>query len=408
MNYLAIAWRNIRYNYRRSIATILAIAVGLAAVNLFSGYIANVYAGLKEQAVKGERLGHLTVYKEGMLNEGKIKPRKYMFSAGEAAKLVAAIKEDPRVVLVTPRVSISGIFSNGSASTIFIGEGLVPEDLKALRGDLVADFGGKLEPSSKSGIAVSADLAKIMNLGMNDGAALLSPTLHGQANAMDGDIIDIFNTGNAGTNDKYIVVPFEFAQHLLDTDSVERYIVLLSDVGQTDVVRNDLQQRLKAAGFAVEIKTWEELSSFYTQVRNLFDMIFGFIFSIVFVVVVMSVVNTMGMTVIERTREIGTLRALGLQRRGTVALFAFEGCLIAIVGSVLGLLGTIAVTTAVNNAGITYTPPNSSGAVKLLVDLHPYSVASVLIFIVVMATAAALWPASRASRKEIVEALAHV
>ena len=408
MDYLVIAWRNIRYNYRRSIATILAIAVGLAAINLFSGYIANVYAGLKEQAVKGERLGHLTIYKEGMLNEGKIKPRKYMFTAQEAARLVSAIKEDSRVVLVTPRVSVSGILSNGSASTIFIGEGLVPNDLQALRGDLVADFGGKLDPSRKAGFAISADLAKIMNLGMNDGVALLSPTLNGQANAMDADIMDIFNTGNAGTNDKYIVLPFEFAQHLLDTDSVERYIVLLNDIEQTAVVRDALQQRLRAAGFAVEIKTWEELSSFYTQVRNLFDMIFGFIFSIVFVVVVMSVVNTMGMTVIERTREIGTLRALGLQRLGTVTLFATEGSLIAIVGSTLGVLATIGISLAVNNAGITYTPPNSSGAVKLLVDLHVYSVASVLTFIVIMATVAALWPAFRASRKEIVEALAHV
>ncbi|HYO80043.1 MAG TPA: FtsX-like permease family protein, partial [Bryobacteraceae bacterium] len=266
----------------------------------------------------------------------------------------------------------------------------------------------KLDPSRKAGFAISADLARMMNLGMNDGVALLSPTLNGQANAMDADIADIFNTGNAGTNDKYVVVPFEFAQQLLDTDSVERYIVLLNDVDQTEPVREALQKRLTAAGFQVEIKTWEELSSFYRQVRNLFDMIFGFIFSIVFVVVVMSVVNTMGMTVVERTREIGTLRALGLQRGGTVALFAAEGSLVAVLGTVLGLAITIVVALIVNSAGITYTPPNSSGAVKLLVDLHPYSIATVLTFIVVMATVAALWPAFRASRKEIVEALAHV
>jgi len=180
----------------------------------------------------------------------------------------------------------------------------------------------------------------------------------------------------------------------------------------TDAPRGFLPPVLSSSGRP--LKPWvstangEELSSFYRQVKNLFDMIFGFIFSIVFVVVVMSVVNTMGMTVIERTREIGTLRALGLQRRGTVALFAVEGSLVAVVGSVLGVLATVAVTVAVNRAGITYTPPNSSGAVSLMVDLHPASVATVLAFIVLMATIAALWPAFRASRKEIVEALAHV
>jgi len=408
MNYLKIAWRNVLSNYRRSLVTVLAIGIGLAAVNLFSGYIANVYAGLKEQAVKGERLGHLTIYKQGMLTAGKLHPRKYMFTAAESARLTSIIRSDPRVRLVTPRVSVSGILSNGSASTIFVGEGLVPEDLQALRGDLVAEAGGKLDRTRRTGIAVSSDLAKIMNIGINDGVALLSPTLSGQANAMDADIVDVFNTGNAGTNDKFVVVPFAFAQGLLDTDSVERYIVLLDRIDNTERVRADLEQRLGAAGFAVEIKTWEELSSFYRQVKNLFDMIFTFIFSIVFVVVVMSVINTMGMTVIERTREIGTLRALGLQRRGTALLFAVEGGLIAALGSALGVLVTLVVSTAVNHAGITYTPPNSSSAVSLLVDVDVSRGAFVLAVIVVMATVAALWPASRAARKGIVEALGHV
>src|SRR5579862_5548282 len=119
MNYLKIAWRNVLSNYRRSLVTVLAIGIGLAAVNLFSGYIANVYAGLKEQAVKGERLGHLTIYKQGMLTAGKLHPRKYMFTAAESARLTSIIRSDPRVRLVTPRVSVSGILSNGSASTIF-------------------------------------------------------------------------------------------------------------------------------------------------------------------------------------------------------------------------------------------------------------------------------------------------
>ncbi len=408
MNYLLIAWRNVRSNYRRSLATILAIAVGFAAVNLFSGYIANVYTGLKEQAVKGERLGHLTIYKRGMLVEGKIKPRKYMFTAEESARLVATIEQDPRVARVTARLSLSGILSNGNASTIFIGEALVADDLKALRGDLIAEAGGTLDPARPGGIAISSDLAKIMNLKKDDGIALLSPTLSGQANAIDADIVDIFNTGNAGTNDKYIVAPLALAQQLLDTDSAERYIVLLDHVDHTTAARADLQQQLAAAGFDVEIKTWDELSSFYIQVKNLFDMIFTFIFSLVFVVVVMSVINTMGMTVVERTREIGTLRALGLQRTGTATLFAVEGLLVAVVGGVLGLVATVVVASLVNAAGITYTPPNSSSAVSLLVDLHASRIGFVLVAVLAMATLAALWPASRAARKQIVAALAHV
>ena len=72
---------------------------------------------------------------------------------------------------------------------------------------------------------------------------------------------------------------------------------------------------LAAKGLKTEIKTWNELSLFYAKVKGMFDMIFMFIFSIVFIIVIMSVINTMGMAVMERTREIGTLRAIGLKQR---------------------------------------------------------------------------------------------
>ena len=73
------------------------------------------------------------------------------------------------------------------------------------------------------------------------------------------------------------------------------------------------------------------------------DMIFMFLFLIVFVIVIMSIVNTMGMAVLERTREIGTLRALGLKRKGVRTLFAMEGALIGFFGSILGLILDISV-----------------------------------------------------------------
>ncbi len=91
-------------------------------------------------------------------------------------------------------------------------------------------------------------------------------------------------------------------------------------------------QKLADAGYDVEIKTWQELSDFYNQVHGIFDMVFGFIFFIVLTVVVMSVANSMGMTVVERTREIGTLRAIGLKQRGVIKLFTLESMLLTLFG----------------------------------------------------------------------------
>jgi putative ABC transport system permease protein len=406
MNMLLLALRNVLRNRHRSLATVLAIAAGLAAINLFAGYIANAYGGLQIQAVSGERLGHLTIYKEGMLTEGKLHPKRYMFNAAESARLREVVTRTSGVRLVSPRVGISGMASNGNASTIFVGEGVVAGDAAILRGKLAEGAGGKLDPAQKYGVAVSSELAKMLNYKIGGTVTLMTSTIDGQANAMDAQIVDVFNTGNVNTNDKYMVLTLGLAQLLLDTEGAERFVVLLDDAAMTLSRRAELQASLAAAGFRVEIKTWQELSSFYTQVRGLFDMIFAFIASIVFVVAAMSIANTISMTVIERTREIGTLRALGLRTAGVVRLFALEALWLAVGGIVLGLAVTLLLAAAVNSAGISYVPPNSSFAVDLLVDLDWARIAGVAAVVLVLALLAALLPSFRAARRNIVDALA--
>ncbi len=165
---------------------------------------------------------------------------------------------------------------------------------------------------------------------------------------------------------------------------------------------------LDDAGFGVEIKTWNELSVFYNQVKNLFDMIFLFIFSIVLVIVVMSIINTMSMSVMERTREIGTMRALGLKRYGVKFLFATEGVLLGLLGSIAGGLIFFAVYSIIIATHPTYIPPASSNPVPLRVDLVWPALAMSVVFMAMLSFAAAFVPARRSARMTIVDALGHI
>jgi putative ABC transport system permease protein len=165
---------------------------------------------------------------------------------------------------------------------------------------------------------------------------------------------------------------------------------------------------LRAEGFDIEIRTWQDMSSFYTQVKGLFDMIFSFIASIVLVISAMSVANTMSMAVVERTREIGTLRALGLSNAGVVRLFAFEGLWIALLGALLGLVVTLVAACAINASGIGYTPPNSSSRVLLEVDLDWLRMGAIAFAVSFFAVLCAAYPAYRATRIEVVDALSFV
>ena len=419
MNILKLATRGLTRNRRRSVVTLLAIALGFASISLFAGYTHNVYDGLARQAIHGELLGHLSVSKRGMSTEGKLDPQRYLLNGDEVSRISTLLKDEPHVQLVAPRLALSGLASNGRASTIFIAEGISPAAMQQLqenvltaeelRSGMFNNVLKKLDPAHPEKVLLSQGLAAMLHLKPDEQAALLTNTMSGQANALDITVSGLFNTGNAGSNDKFIFMPLALAQALYDVpNGADRLTVLLDDASLTEIMRPRLQDKLKAAGFDVEIKTWQELSDFYNQVHNMFDMIFGFIFSIVLTVVVMSVANSMGMTVIERTREIGTLRAIGLQRGGVIRLFAVESLLLTLFGCATGLLITIGVRYGINVAHVSYTPPNSASAVPLLVDVDAGRSVFTALMMLLVGTVAAYLPARRAAKQPVIEALGHV
>ncbi|MDP1633972.1 MAG: FtsX-like permease family protein, partial [Gallionellaceae bacterium] len=373
-NMIKLALRGLLRNRHRSMVTLLAIAFGFSAIALFAGYTHNVYDGLGRQSIHGEMLGHLTLYKQGMRTEGKLDPERYLLTAAEVEAIGKLVREEEHVKLVAPRLGMSGLVSNGRASTIFIAEGIEPEAVVKLREGSLTDKERKsgmfdnmwmrLDKDRPEVVSLSDGLAEMLHLKEGEQAQVLVNTLSGQANAADITLGKSFNTGNAGSNDKFAFVSLALARSLLDAEGrAQRLTILLDDVNQTGVMRDLLLAKLSAAGFDVEIMTWQELSDFYNQVHGMFDMIFGFIFSIVLTVVVMSVANSMSMTVIERTREIGTLRAIGLKRSGVIRLFTMESMLLTLIGCVTGLAISFLVRWGVNAADISYVPPNSASPV---------------------------------------------
>lgn len=418
-NTFKLAQRGLMRNRRRSLVTLLAIALGFAAVALFAGYTHNVYDGLARLSIHGEMTGHLTVSKRGMRKEGKLDPERYLLTANEVDSISKLLRADPHVTLVAPRLALSGLLSNGRASTIFIGEGIEPEAMAALQqgaltekeieSGLYHNQRKQLDTTRPEVVELSEGLAEMLHLSGGGQGAMLVNTLTGQANALDITLGHTFNTGNAGSNDKFAFLSLTLVRSLLDAEGrAERLTVLLDDIGQTATLRDELQGQLRGAGFDVEIQTWQELSDFYNQVHGMFDMIFGFIACIVLTVAVMSVANSMGMAVIERTREIGTLRAIGLKRQGVVRLFAAESMLLTLLGCLAGLLITIAVRWTLDAANISYIPPNSVSPVPLLVDMDGVRIAFTFVLMGLVGALAAYMPARRAARKDIIDALGHI
>ena len=411
MKWLKLAFRNILRNRRRSFVTMVAIGVGFAAISLYYGYIHNVYNGLEIMAIRGEGLGNLRINRAGWQEKGKLEPEKYMFSGEDTQKIIKLVGEEKGVMLATPQIQVTGIVTNGKVSTVFIAQGVVPRDDRIIKGQWTQYFpviGQRLSDDKRYGVEITKDLSKYLDLTPGKDGVVMAPTISGQMNALDIQINGVYDSGNDFSNDKFMRFNYYFAQSLLDTQSAERIVILLKKWEETEQMRTLLLKKLKAAGIGCEIRTWKELSMSFSKQKSFLDTMFMFLFSIVLVIVVMTTVNTMGMAILERTREIGTLRALGLKRKGVSVLFALEGAMLGFFGSLMGIVLHTCVWAIVKVYPPKYIPPGFSKPVSMYVDMVPLALVALLLSLVLLSMVAAIIPARRAARQNIVDALGHV
>jgi putative ABC transport system permease protein len=416
MTWLIIASRNLLKNKRRSIFTLLTIMLGYAAVVIFDGYINYMFTGLKESYVYSNARGHLTIFKKGFLKDGKIHPERYLINNNELLSLERITQLEKNVLLISPELQINGLISNGSISTIFFATGKKPSKYEKFLSYSTSKIGsGKyfkgspLNDEDINGIGLGESLSKILGLKVEStDATVLAPTIDGSMNAMDATIKQTFNAANEKLEDKLLAVTLAFAQSLYDSDSVDRVRVLLYDDLQLSDYKIQLQQTFAAQNLDFEIKDWIELSPFYVKTKKMFEFIFIFIFIIVLSVTIMSIINTLGISIMERTQEIGTMRAMGLTRFGVIRLFIIESSLLTLVGTLCGLFIAFATQWLIELFAVHWTPPQIAIAIPLEIQLDYQHMFIIFIILLIIAILATFLPAKRAAYATIIDALRHV
>lgn len=465
---LKIAFRNIFRNSRRSAMTIAAIAVGAIAMILFGEFMTFVTRATLTQTV--ERGGHLSVFKTGYFNFGAGNPAAY--GIGGYTDVLRLIENDPTlkplINVVTPTVSLFGIAGNFDidASKTFLGSGFIPSDRERMRhwdqygvtvGRRLPESGMSDQDETRGVIGVGlarvlglcerlaladcpprprpaetmvaadsqtvADLAELVARDRDPSQAadagglprldLLAATAGGAPNVLSLYVSKAEPQGVKELDDTYVAMHLALAQQLLYGRGERKAVAIVLQLNRTEdmgLVRARLNTLFQEKGLDLEVRDFTELQPFFKQVIALFGAIFSFIAVIMGVIVLFTVVNTMSMSVMERTNEIGTARSMGVRRSGIRHQFLIEGWLLGVIGATLGLILAAVAATLVNHSGLTWTPPGQASTVPLRVlttGVAPLNI-GVWLGLVVMATIAAFIPANRAARLPVVDALRHV
>jgi putative ABC transport system permease protein len=464
MNTLSLALRNLLRNRRRSFATLLAMMIGAVCILLFGGYVQNIIFGMQTGYVQGG--GHLQLQHRDYFLYGSGDPTAY--GIAEYQQVIDLVKRDPvlapMLTVVTPTLQFGGIggnFAVGASRTVMASADVI-EDQNAMQKWNDYGFPNKPEVMSLTGtsadsVIIGTGVARVLQLcaplkvancpappakPAEDGAALpsdvgalvaganasepaahsdsteielLAATISGAPNVARLRVIKAESQGVKEFDDVYVGMHLPQAQRLLygaGTPEVTSIVLQLRHTNQIPLATARLKELLATSlrDRPLAVYDFRTLNPYYGQTIGLFNAIFGFISILIGAIVLFTVSNTMNAAVVERTVEIGTLRAIGLRRAGIRALFVSEGLLLGLLGAIAGVALALGLAALINHSGMTWTPPGRVNPIGLHVRVWGETrlLAGTAISLTLVAVLSAWWPARRAARLEVVEALRHV
>lgn len=406
--YLKLAFRNIFRNKRRTIITLTAIAFGCASLIINGGIIYFIFRGLREDAIHG-RYGHIQIYKQGYNEKQMTDPLAHTISNREFEEIKSLISGFPHVVDVTPKLEISGLMTFGGKTVSFLGVGVEPQKDAQFSTMISMVEGSALTEKDPMGVIVGKGLAAKLQLRAGDMATLLANTPDGNYNGVDVRIKGIFEGGLKEFDDWVMKMPISKAQELINFNQVQSVVVLLDRTENTAAVKTQLVTAFKEQNLNLELTSWDDLALFYSQVVNMFGKELDVVKVIICIIVILSIINSMTMSIYERTREVGTLIAIGTLPRNILRLFLLEGFLLGVIGGALGVLSGVILAVIISYIGIPMPPPPASTRAFIAqVDIVPSILLFAFVLSVVSTVVASFYPAFRASRLRIVNALRYV
>jgi len=398
---LKMAFRDLGRNRRRTFFSALAVGGGLALLILMASVVEGEMGGALENAIRLQS-GHIQIrvatYDE---NKSSLKWEDLVPNPDELAAKIAAF---PQVEAATPRLYASGFLSSGTQSAGAKITGIDPLSPASdpYREGIIS--GQYLSPDDRDAVLIGKPMAKKLNLEAGDNVELSLNTADGTVQDQTFIVKGIYTTNTYGFDSATVFLPLAKAQAMTQTENhASTIFVLLKDTSMTDTVASAL-----SVPSNLEVKTWKDLNSLFVEWEDMAQSYIGFLYLIILAISVSVIINTLIMSVYERTREIGILSAIGMRGNRIMMLFLAESFLLAIGGVIMGLIIGVLATMYFNVNGFYIGNMGLSGIAitdTIYAKLTTENLINLTIMTFVATILAGLYPAIMASRMQPVEAL---
>lgn len=400
MQILKMAFRDLGRNRRRSFFSALAVAIGLGLLMLMSSVIQGEMGSALESAIHLQT-GHIqiraTSYDE---NKSSLKWEDLVENPDQIAAQIAGLDQ---VAAATPRLYSSGFLSTGDESTGVKIYGIDPQSAAndPYREGMIS--GNFLAADDREGLLIGQPAAAKLHLQTGDKVNLSVNTSNGDVQEQTFTIRGIYTTGTYGFDSSTILLPLAKAQAITQTENhASTILILLKDTSFTDQVAKAINAP------NLKVLTWKDLNTLFVEFETMANTYIGFFYLIILAITASVIINTLIMSVYERTREIGILSAIGMRGGRIMGLFLGESTLLAVGGVLMGLaLGVLAVYLFningfyIGNMGLNGILVSDTIRARLTMD----NTVRVSIMTFAATILSGLYPAWMASQLEPVEAL---
>jgi putative ABC transport system permease protein len=415
---VTLALRNLMRHKRRTLLTAAALVFGIAIMILGDAWQAATEKAVVEPA-KLSTLGHVQVFAEDAAeDEGAeisfIAPQNnYRLIPRPQDVIDAVLREEPRLAAGIARLMVGALLSSGDVSMEGLLIGIDPAARESVYPALELREGRFFEPGEK-GILLNRGVARKLGVGVGDSVVALGTTADGRLAGVKLAVTGVWMVrGLEAYEWGSCFASLSAVQELLDTGDAAGVIVFRQRDGDrpSGPVAASVNAALERNAIHARAYTWEEMGGPFIGGMIVTRFVGGILHLVLGIIAAFGVLNTALMSVFERTREVGTMRAIGSRRSRVVALFLLEGLFLGVVGAIGGaLLGALLVQWFCVHGIPAFSEAQrySYGGDFLYPTLSWRPLVRVPALMVAVSVLASLGPALMAARKRPADALRHV
>jgi len=348
-----IALRNIFRNKRRSVLTGLSIAVAvMIAVYLWS-LLTGIMDNLFDNTIRMTN-GHVRILNTEYVKREKMMPLEANIPNYIPVERIA--EANPNVTFAAGRIKFGVLMEYKGNNKPVFGTGIVPEtesNISRLDQKIVQ---GRMIRAGQEEMNIGVNLANDLGLKLGDTLTIVTQTAYGSITAMNLKIVGIFSYGVVSIDSRTFFLPLDKAQQLLDLDnSVTEIFVFIKDMNKAQEVAQEIKASLEQVyPGRYTAKAWQDQGILFLYM-GLAKNMYGFIYFLVLFLASFTILNTMYMSVLERTKEIGMMKALGLKDRQIMGVVLLEALLIGTMASFIGAIWGSGIAYYLTVVGIDFT-----------------------------------------------------